>query len=245
MLRNAYVADRVQRRMRDRGEAMTLRRISLLTGPQPFKNPPDLSAGAMVTAASLTGGQTYVRVAVPSAIGRLIPGDILTARWSTPGPAHTATMTVMTMPANVMTDGDGIPLVDGSGHPVFGTPPVYHADSLAWDGAFPVVPVTAPVLGSGGILVLADIVGAAVVFTFLTDATVYGNPLTYRQMTELGWIEVDGVGLALAAKGIDPPPAVNDVILIGASDGIRKLSITQVSRVFSNGTNFMFPVQAR
>lgn len=232
-LRNQYVAQRIGARMKSRGEAMVLRRVSMLAGPEPFKNPPDVSADLTVVAGNLIGSQQYLNLEGSTAIGRLVPGDQVFALGS-----PVALWTVVTMPANVMTDSDGIPQVDGSGAPLFGTPPVYNADTLAApDNSFPVVPVT----GSADVTLM---VGRTVSFAFLSDATVYGNALSLEQMTRMGWVEVDAIGLSIAAHGVNPPPKVNDLIILTSSGG-EKRAIIQTGRRFSNGTNFLFPVQAR
>jgi hypothetical protein len=232
-LRNQYVAQRIGARMKSRGEAMVLRRISMLPGPEPFKNPPDVSDDLTVVAGNLISGQQYLNLAGSTAIGRLVPGDQVISVGS-----PNVIWTVVTMPPTVMTDSDGIPQVDGSGAPLFGTPPVYHADTLAAPAnSFPVVPVT-------GAFDVTQMPGHLVSFVFFADATVYGNPLSLEQMTRMGWIEVDAIGLSIAAHGVNPPPKVNDLIIL-VSSGNEKRAIIQTGRRFSNGTNFLFPVQAR
>lgn len=321
-LRNQYVANRTLTRMKSRGEPMLLRRISMRDGPEAFKNPADVSADLTAIAAHLIGGRNYLNIGGLTAIGRLVPGDLIVCA----GPPATS-WRVLTMPATVSTNSDGIPQVDGTGAPTFGATPVYVSDTLAWDNVFPVVtvafvsgpvmPALALTLDITGVLTLAgggftaaglgiddviQIAGAAapntalngvdltiatvsdpmltvtglpgglsngaldnvtltvtagpdtdvtrcagqsVSFAFAADVTVYGTVLTYSQMTALGWTEVDGLGLSLAGKGVDPPPKVNDVILLTASDGVEKRSIVQMGRRFSAGVNFLFPVQVK
>lgn len=322
--RNSYVANRSLTRMQGRGEPMTLRRISMLDGPEAFKNPPDLSDDLTVVAANEIDGQAYFNIAGSTILGRLVPGDLITTAGNG---QHRTTWRVVTMPVTVSTDSDGIPQVDGSGAPTFGSTLVYNTDSLAWDNVLPVVPVEfvhGPIIAnvpatwsvSGSSLTLApglwdaagfvlnddlrltgvpppddalngvflfvhagsdptlalyghpdglvdasfssititiepagdpDItlcIGQTVATSFAADLPIFGNQLTSYQMTAMGWTEVDGIGLNLAAKGIDPPPKVNDVILL-VSDGNDKRSIVQLGRRSSNGVNFLFPVQVK
>ncbi len=228
--RNHYAQNRVLDRMQQRGEPMILRHVSLLAGQEGFKNPPDIVGAVTVTAGSTHTGQVYLGLTGPSIIGRLVPGDQIVI-----GPT---TLTVVTMPVGVMTDTDGIPVVDLSGHPTFGSPPNYHADSLAWGNVLSVVPVS-------GIVDPAPLLGGVAAFVFHADQTVYGTTLSYYSMQQMGWVQVDGLGLSLAGKGITPEPKVNDVLLIDAADGRQMHSVVNVGRKFSNGVDFLFPVQAR
>lgn len=229
-LRNQYVAQRTLARMKSRGEAMVLRRISMLAGPEPFKNPPDTENLAVV-AANVVLGQTYLNIAGSVAIGRLIPGDQVICHGT-----FDTVWTVVAMPATVLTDSDGIAEVDGAGAPIFGIPAIYNADTLAANNQFPVVAVS----GTGTV----PGPGQPVTLVFAADATVYGNALSYQQAVALGWVEVDTLNLGLAAHNVDPPPKVNDLLILTSSGG-EKRAILQTGRRFSNGVNFLFPVQAR
>jgi hypothetical protein len=231
--RNKYVARRVLARMQSRGEAMTLRRISMLAGPEPYANPANVTDDVTVTAATVIGGQAYLNLTASTATGRLIAGDQIT---STSFDPVATPCTVVGMPNTVMTNSDGIPQVDETGAPVLGAPPpaVYNADALAWNNQFPVVPVSF----AGDVTTLINTV---VDIVFAADLQVYGTVLTYEQMVKMGWIEVDTIGLSLAAYLIDPPPKVNDIIIVND----EKRSILQTGRRFSNGVNFLFPVQVR
>lgn len=227
-LRNTYIQDRVFQRMRSRGEQLAIRRISILAGPEPFKNPPDVSADLAVTAVSTHTGQVYLGITGGTITGRLIAGDQLTI--------GSTVLTVVTMPVNVLTTPDGIPAVDGSGHPTFGVPTIYQADALAWNNVLPVVPVT-------GIVDPTPLLNQPVaLLSFANDQVAYGNPLTYEQMTALGWVEMDRIGYAIAAQNTDPPK-VNDLLILLQSGG-EKRAITQVGRRFSNGVQFLYNVQA-
>lgn len=227
--RNTYVQRRVFQRMTNRGEQMLLRRITLSPGPEPFKNPPDISADIKITTANTIDGQVYFRLAGTTAIGRLVPGDEIIATGTT-----AMTWTVVTMPNTVLTDSDGIAQVDGAGTPLFDTPVVYSEDALGWDNCFPVVPVRGtddPALA----------VNLPLELRFVAEQRVFGSIMTYEQYTAMGWTEVDAIGLSIAAKGIDPPPQVNDVIIVNN----EKRSVLQLGRKLSNGINFLFPVQVR
>jgi hypothetical protein len=227
MLRNEYVAQRVLARMKSRGQPMTLRAISMLAGPEPFRNPPDV-AGLTVIAGSHTAGQSYIGLAGSTVIGRLVPGDKVTV--------GAVVMTVQTMPANVLTDADGISQVNPSTlNPLFGSPPSYHADTLAWGNKFPVVAVDLPADPS---VLVGQTVTAT---TFVGDQLVYGNFISAERMVAMGWVEIDSIGVSLAGRGINPQPKVNDLLFIDA----EKRSIMQVGRRASNGVNFLYPVQAR
>lgn len=234
--RDKYVARRVLARMRNRGDAMVLRRVSLLPGPEPFKSPPDISADLDVTKVSVIDGQIYLAIDATTIAGRLVPGDrILNSAVGISDPP----CLVVTMPLVVMTDLDGIPQVDVDGAPVIGAPPAlsYHADSLAGGNRFPVVPVSF----AGD----PDLLSGPMSLLFAADVKVYGNPLTFEQMTALGWVEIDTLGYMLAAKNIDPPPAVNDLIVIFTAQGPEVRAIVQVGRKYGGGVNYSFPVQAR
>ena len=232
--RNEYVARRVRARMVNRGEPMILRHVSLLPGPQPFRSPPD-TAQVNVRAVNTIDGQVYLNLAGDAAQGRLVPGDVILCA--------SGTARVVTMPTTITTDSDGIPQVDPDGAPVVGSPIVYSPDTLAWDNVFPVVPVDFsidPLYAGDPAVILHQLAE----FKFLADETVYGNPLSYEQMTAMGWVEVDTIGLSLAGFGVSTPPKVNDIIILVASGGERR-AILQTGRRFSNGQNFLLPVQVR
>lgn len=323
LTRNLYAARRVLSRMKNRGEPMILRHVSLVSGPVPFRNPPDISPNLAVVAANQITGQDYLNLAGHTGVGRLVPGDKIVCAPSPPVPG--TTWTVQTMPMTIATDTDGVPQVDIAGAPIVGAPLLYRPDAVAWDNVFPVVPVvfahgpvmeginvTIDILGTltvdgGGLTAegfaaadvvtiagalapnddingvpltiasltdsiittgslpgglvdgvianvtltrtsadagdLASTIGATVSAIFAADETVYGNPLTYQQMTELGWVELDTIGLSIAGHGITAPPKVNDLILIGA--GRDKRSILQLGRRYSNDIQFLYYVQAR
>lgn len=230
--RAEYVAQRVLARMQQRGEPMLLRRVSLLAGPEPFRNPPDLPedlTGTTIVAGSNTGGQNYVGISGPTIMGRLVVGDQISV--------GATLLTVMTMPVNVMTDADGIPVVDGSGNPTFGSPPVYHVDSLAWDNALKVVPVLS-------LVDPATLIGQAVTaFRFANDANVFGNPMSVYQRTALGWTEVTDLTMNIAGYNVTPPPKVNDLLVLTAEGNARR-AIVDIGSRFSNGQNFLFSVRA-
>ena len=234
--RNDYVARRIQTRMKSRGEAMMLRRVSLLPGPEPFKSPPDVSNDLTVSKVSTIDSQIYLTIAGTTVSGRLVPGDrVLNTAVGLSDPP----CLVMTMPPEVMTDADGIPQVDGDGAPLLGTPPAaaYHPDTLAGNNTFPVVPVSF----AGDPARLAG--PMSLIFT--ADLPVFGNPLSFEQMVALGWVEMDTIGFALAARSIEPPPKVNDMIVFFTSEGPELRAIVQIGQKSSNGTNFIFQVQAR
>jgi hypothetical protein len=234
--RNDYVARRTQTRMKSRGEAMVLRRVSLLPGPEPFKSPPDVSNDLTVNKVSVIDGQIYLEIIGSTVSGRLVPNDrLINAGVGLSDPP----CLVVTMPMVVVTDADGIPQVDSDGAPVISADPpaFYHADSLAGGNRFPVVPVSFS--GDPNMLL-----GPAHLI-FAADVPVYGNPLTFEQMVALGWVEIDTIGFALAARGLEPPPKVNDMIVIFTSEGPELRAIVQIGRKSSNAVNFIFQVQAR
>jgi hypothetical protein len=61
-------------------------------------------------------------------------------------------------------------------------------------------------------------------------------------MTQLGWVEIDGIGLLLAAHLIPNPPQVSDQILLTSSGGEKRAIIT-TGRQFIDGTQFLYAVQ--
>jgi hypothetical protein len=321
-LRNTYVAQRALARMQQRGEAMVLRRISLMSGAEPFQNPPNVSADLTVVTAGTYGSPpaAFFNLGGSSVIGRLAAGDQIVCA----GPPQTV-WTVLHMPIGVLTNDDGIPQVNDAGAPVFGSPPVYNADTLGWINSFPVVPVAyangpvmeyitlvldteagtlmldgggfaakglavddeikltgvlAPNTALNGVTLTAtavsdtvltvsglpggltggalsyvtltvvggnetnptSVIGQAVSFVYQADVTCYGKAMSYRQMTAMGWVEVDGIGLLLAAHLIPNPPQVNDQILLTSSGG-EKRAIVNTGRQFIDGTQFLYPVQ--
>lgn len=228
-LRNQYVQSRIGARMQSRGEQVLLRTISLFAGSEPFQNPPEITDDLTVVAASTDASRVFIGLHATSVIGRLVPGDIIRI--------GATFLTVLPMPADVVTDADGIPQLDSDLHPIFGSPPVVNTDTLGWAHRFPVVCVS-------GILDPTPLVNQAVsALTFVNDQVGYGNPLTLEKMTAMGWVEVDRIGYAIAAFGLTRPPKVNDLLILSQSGG-RKCAITQVSPRFSNGIDFLYNVQA-
>jgi hypothetical protein len=229
-MRNQYVQNRVAARMQQRGEKMILRSVSMIDGPEPFRNPPDLSDDLVISAGSLdSGGQAFIGITGSTITGRLVAGDKLTVA--------SGFLTVQTMPSDVMTDGDGVPLTDASGNPVFGTPVVYHADTLARGNAFPVVAVS----GNGN---PADLIGTPLrAIEYAADLPVFGWQMSREKMVALGWIELDSIGIEIAGKSIPAPqPKVNDQIIFNNGADIR--SIMSVGQRAIAGVNFVFQVQA-
>jgi hypothetical protein len=234
-----YVADRVNARMQNRGETMVVRHVSLLSGAAPFKNPPDVSSDLAVTAGSLTGGQNYIGLAGATIIGRLQVGDgLLLLSGST-----SVSVTVQAMPATVLTDADGIPQVDGSGHPVFGSPIAYNADALAWDNALPVVPVSPPVVaGTSTPVDVSTLPDAAVTdLIFQADDAVHGVPLPRSRMVAMGWIEVDRIGISFGSAGLLSEPKINDLVLLNG--GTEKRSIVALNPLNRGGIDLLYQAQ--
>jgi hypothetical protein len=231
--RNRYVQNRVEARMKQRGEPITVRSVSMLNGPEPFRNPPDLSADLTITAASITNGQAFIGIQGSTVTGRLVPGDQI----SFPAPA-TLVLTVLTMPNFVATDTDGIPETDANGNPVVGTPLIYHSDTLADDNSFPVVAVS-------GIADPTTLIGTPIEdIDFAADQQVYGMQMSREKMVQMGWIEVDSIGVELAGHGLEEPlPKVNDQIIFSGGTDIR--SIMTVNRRAIAGTTFSLQIQAR
>jgi hypothetical protein len=204
-MRNQYVQNRVAARMQQRGEKMILRSVSMIDGPEPFRNPPDLSDDLVISAGSLdSGGQAFIGITGSTITGRLVAGDKLT---------------------------------DASGNPVFGTPVVYHADTLARGNAFPVVAVS----GNGN---PADLIGTPLrAIEYAADLPVFGWQMSREKMVALGWIELDSIGIEIAGKSIPAPqPKVNDQIIFNNGADIR--SIMSVGQRAIAGVNFVFQVQA-
>ncbi len=228
--RAQYVQDRVAGRMQSRGEEIILRAVSELAGPEPYRNPPDLSlSDLMVIAGSVTGGQAFIAISGTTVTGRLVPGDKLMV--------NSSLLTVMAMPPTVMTDGDGIPLTDIAGNPVFGTPTVTFTDTLSRDNGFPVVAVS-------GTTAPASLIGKRVIRTnYAADLAVYGYQLSRTKMWAMGWVELDSIGVMIAGKGVPAPqPKINDQLIFAGGD-IR--SIMSVGVQSLNGVNFSFQIQAR
>lgn len=234
MLRNHYVQNRVGVRMQSRGEPMVLRRVSLLAGPVPYRNPPDVSAVVTVRTGVTVTGQAYLGLGGTTAIGRLVPGDQII----TTGPVS---WVVNVMPTTIATDRDGIALANGSGVPILATPLLYHADALAAGNIWRVIPVTA----LGGAPDPAVAIGGPVTFKFLADQPLYGVPLSFSAMAHNGWTEIDTIGVNLAAfsdsQGPIAPPKIDDLLFVNG----RLRAILQVGEVYRGGVNFLYPVQAR
>jgi hypothetical protein len=231
--RNRYVQNRVAVRMKQRGEPIILRSVSMLNGPEPFRNPPDLSDDITVTAGSITNGQAFIGLAGSTITGRLVPGDqILLAD------VLATTLTVLAMPDWVATDVDGIPEVDANGDPVVGEPLIYYSDTLAAENGFPVIAVE-------GVADPTTLLDAAVDdIVFAADQTCYGIQMSRQQMVEMGWVEMDSIGVQLAAQGLgDLQPKVNDQLIFGATNDIR--SIMSINRRAIGGVAFTLQIQAR
>jgi hypothetical protein len=120
----------------------------------------------------------------------------------------------MPMPPNVMTDADGIPVVDDDLNPTFGTPVVTFTDTLARNNAFPVVAVS-------GTTTPAALVALPVTSTvYAADMTVYGYQMSREKMVALGWVELDSIGVEIAGKGVPAPqPKINDQIIFVDGNG--------------------------
>jgi hypothetical protein len=236
--REQYVAQRIGQRMARRGEPMILRRISILKGPVPQRHPPDTSADLVVsTGVSDGAAQAWLGITGSSVIGRLIAGDqILCA--ATPGGPTLVTWTVDVMPHTVLTDGDGLPVVNAGGLPVTGSPTLYTPDTWAAGDAWRAIPVSAP---SNPDPVAS--IGQAVSLVFLTDQALYGYTLSFEQMTQLGWTETDTIGLRLSAYNNGPiaPPQVDDLLFVNG--GMR--AVLAVGPVFRAGVNLLYTVQAK
>jgi hypothetical protein len=219
-----------------RGEPMTLRRVSLLAGggAVPYSNPPSYSTDIAVTGAVTgTDSNTYLGLAATTLSGRLVAGDQILV--------NGVAWTVQTMPTDVLTDSDGIPLGFNTGRggsqPSFGVPTIYNADTLAANNAFPVICVTSP-----GPLLPVQMIGQPVTFDFLADEQVFGRVLTLEEMTQKGWTQVNTLGLNIAAMANGVPvalPAVDDLIYVNGEER----SIMAVGPIFRNGVNFLYSLQ--
>jgi hypothetical protein len=235
--RAQYVAYRVGARMQNRGDPMVLRRTTLAAGPVPYRNPPDSTADIAVITGTTFNGQAYLGVGGSSVIGRLIPGDQVV---TTPASGPAVLWTVGIMPITVALDSDAIPLVDGSGNPAVAAsqPALYTPDSRAASDQFNCIPVSA-----AGAPDPAASIGDAVSFVFLADQAVYGATLSFEEQIELGWTDVDTIGLRIAAynAGTIAPPKVDDLIFV--SGGVR--AIITVGQTFRQGVSFLYTVQAR
>lgn len=210
--RAQYVARQAGLRMKQRGDRMTLRHITTVDGPEPYKNPPDVSPDLHVITGIRIGGQAYLGVQGSSVIGRLIPGDTLICR-DPDTAAPTITWLVMAMPADVATDPDGIPIVAGDGTPFAGTPAIYSPDSPAAADRWNCIPVSAD-----GDPDPATVIGNTVSLTFAADQPVYGIPMSITRAGMAGLIENDQVVIEIASYvpgiGSISPPDVNDQILM-------------------------------
>jgi hypothetical protein len=227
--RSQYIQDRIAGRMMQRGEKIILRSVSELSGPEPYRNPPDLSLSDIeIVAGSTNAGRSFISLAGVTVTGRLVPGDKILV--------GTTTLTVLPMPEDVMTDGDGIPIVDDDLNPVFGTPVLSFTDTLSRNNAFPVVAVS-------GTTTPATLVAQPAKTSYAADLTCYGYQLSRTKMVAMGWVELDSIGVVLAGKGIPPPqPKVNDQLIFMGGD-LRSVMTVGVQSL--NGVNFMFQVQAR
>jgi hypothetical protein len=231
--RNRYVQSRVAARMKQRGETIILRSVSMLNGPEPFRNPPDLSDDLAVIAGSITNAQAFIGIEGSTVTGRLVPGDQILF-----GDPAATVLTVLAMPNFVATDTDGIPQTDVNGDPIVGEALIYYSDTLAGDNGFPVIAVS-------GVSDPTTLIGAAVDdITFAADRTCYGMQMSRQQMVAMGWIELDSIAVELAAQGLEEPlPKVNDQLIFGASNDIR--SIMSINRRAIAGTSFTLQIQAR
>lgn len=232
--REQYVAQRVAARMRQRGETMTLRRISMGTKPVPYRNPPDVSADLVVLTGVAVNQQAYLGVSGSSVIGRLVAGDtVTTVRTGT-----TIVWTVQTMPTAIATDSDGIAAVGTGGIPELGPATPYSPDCLAAGDIWPCIPVTA-----AGNPDPAGAVGADVTLAYAADETVYGYALQFTEMIQLGWTEVDTLGIRIAAWNQGPitRPRVDDQLIVNG----QLRAIMQLGPVFRRGVDLEYIVQAR
>lgn len=235
--REQYIAQRVGARMAERGEPMVLRRVSKLSGPVPYINPPDVSGNPRVVTAATVNGQAYLGVQASSIIGRLVAGDQVLCAASLGGAVVTSWV-VVPVPTNVATDSDGVITVDNLGAPSIGTPTLYFPDALAAGDRWLAIPVTA----AGNPDPTASI-GSYVSFSFTADTKVNGVPMSLQRMAQYGWTEVDSVGVTLAAYNHGPiaPPAIDDLIIIGGQ--VR--AIMAVGQVYRRGVQFLYPLQAK
>lgn len=241
--RGSYVQDRIEARMRGRGEAMILRSVSELIGIEPYRNPPDLSLSDIEIVAGSSGEDgVFVGIAGTTVTGRLVPGDQFTV--SDGGdPPIVSVFTVLPMPNYVMTDADGIPIVDDNLNPIFGEPVVTFTDTLSRNNAFPVVAVS-----SDTGVDPATLVGQPIAATiYAADMTVYGYQMSREKMVAMGWVELDSIGVEIAGKGVPPPqPKVNDQIIFTDGTAFNDLrSIMTVGVRSLKGVNFLFQLQAR
>ena len=216
--REQYVAQRIGARMQARGEQMVLRRTTMGDNAVPYRNPPDVSNDLVVTTGVAdSGGQAYLGVSGSSVIGRLTAGDQIYV-WAPSAVIPTVIWLVGVMPPDIATDGDGIPLLDGAGLPVIGTPTPYSPDALA-------------------------AVGLTATLAYAADQFVYGNVIAAEQMVALGWTELDSLGIRIAAyaAGAVLPPQVDDQLIVNG----QLRSILAIAPLFSNGIDFTYTVQAR
>ncbi len=236
--REQYVAQRIGARMQARGEQMVLRRTTMGDNAVPYRNPPDVSNDLVVTTGVAdSGGQAYLGVSGSSVIGRLTAGDQIYV-WAPSAVIPTVIWLVGVMPPDIATDGDGIPLLDGAGLPVIGTPTPYSPDALAAGGAWKAIPVSAD-----GNPAPAASVGLTATLAYAADQFVYGNVIAAEQMVALGWTELDSLGIRIAAyaAGAVLPPQVDDQLIVNG----QLRSILAIAPLFSNGIDFTYTVQAR
>jgi hypothetical protein len=240
--REVYVQRRIAARYQERGDPITLRRVTLVTvgnpsSPVPYQNPPDYSADLVVTTGISVTGQAYLGMSGTSAIGRLVPNDVIVCSDNS---GVVATWQVQTMPTAIATDSDGIPKAATNGTPILGTATPYCPDSLAADNKWTVIPV----LNVSGDSNPAHSVSKSVRLQFRADVLVYGVVLSLTEMTFNGWTEVDAIGLNLAAYNggeITPPPKVDDWLIVNG----QLRAIITANQLFRRGTQLVYPVQAK
>lgn len=242
LTREKYTARRVAARYQERGDPITLRRVTLVTtgspsSPVPYVNPPDYSADLVVTTGVTVTGQDYLGLAGSAAIGRLIASDLIVCSDDS---GMFALWQVQAMPDTIATDSDGIPRAQNDGTPILGAATPYNADSLASDNKWTVVPV----LNVGGDDVPANSIGKSVRLEFQADVLVYGMVLSLTEMTFNGWTESDAIGLNLAAYNggeISPPPKIDDQLIVNG----QLRAIITANQLFRRGTQLVYPVQAK
>lgn len=233
--RGQYLAQRIGARMGQRGDPMVLRRVSMISGPTPYRNPPDYSADLVVTT-GVVDTQTFLGIRGSSAIGRLVAGDQILCS-TDPLLPPSVTWTVQTMPTDVMTDSDGVPRAFTNGIPVRGTPTPYIPDSIASGDIWTVIPVTAP-----GNPDPAASIGLSVAFKFVADVDVFGIAMSVQQQAALRWTQMDRLGLTIAAYNNGPiaPPKVDDQLIVMG----QLRSIAAVGPLFRAGSYVSYAVQA-
>lgn len=239
--RAAYVAQRVGTRMQSRGDPMTLRRVSMVPGPVPFRNPPDYSLDLIVRTGTRAGGQSFLGIGGSAATGRLVPGDTIVTHDPLTA-ASLVTWTVQAMPLDVVRNSDGIAEAAPDGTPVRGAPAVYSPDAYAADSDWPVVCVTAPDDPDP-----AASIGAAVSFTFAADVPVYGVVMSMTRQGVLNLIEADQIVVeiaawnpALGAAARIAEPSIDDVLLVNG----KWRSITAVTPISRQDEKLTYQLRA-